>query len=288
MQDITRLRIEGNDIFNANWVKDRWEERRVSQKKLNHFYTNLIEEVWMKDMTTQRKLSSPRKGLTFEVKINNHAIFLRTGEYEDGTLGEIFIDMYKEGAGYKSILANFSITVSWLLQFGVPLEKLVNKFKHTRFDPSGMVVGDNEIKMCSSVFDYVFRRLGISYLDQKDLGNVQASELPDFVEDTVIPKKYFPIAEELEGVIAGVEIVRIQSGAIEIRFTGPSAAHFHNYCRKNGARENAMEGVTFQLDFSEEGLMIYDPHSQQEIIIKELKTLWREFYKNEPPPMENL
>ena len=124
-------------------------------------------------MNEQKKLPRPCKGLTFKVKIDNISIFLRTGDYEDGTLGEIFIDMYKEGAGYKSILANFSITVSWLLQFGVPLERLVEKFKFTRFEPRGIVTGDEDIKMCSSIIDYVFRRLAITYLDMNELGHAK-------------------------------------------------------------------------------------------------------------------
>lgn len=123
-------------------------------------------------MNEQIKLPRPTKGLTFKVRINNITVFLHTGEYEDGTLGEIFIDMYKEGAGYKAILANFAITVSWLLQYGVPLDRLVDKFIYSRFEPAGVVTGDADIKMCSSVIDWIFRRLGITYLNM-DLGNVK-------------------------------------------------------------------------------------------------------------------
>jgi ribonucleoside-diphosphate reductase alpha chain len=99
-------------------------------------------------------------------------VFLRTGEYEDGTVGEIFIDMHKEGAAFRSIMNCFAISVSMGLQYGVPLEDLVDQFCFTRFEPQGRVDGHENIRVCTSVVDYVFRVLGLEYLDRTDLAHV--------------------------------------------------------------------------------------------------------------------
>jgi hypothetical protein len=238
----------------------------------------------------QAKLLSPRKGITFEVKINNHSIFLRTGEYEDGTLGEIFIDMYKEGAGYKSILANFSITVSWLLQFGVPLEKLVEKFQYTRFEPSGMVTGDAEIKMCSSILDYVFRRLGITYLDM-DLGNVK-NELPTFVEENITPKanKMVAVDEEvdidkgLETKSKGLENPYLEayifgSGSVGYRPKGYKGTSFLSFCKKNRTWYDPTRNEKVSLEFTDDSISIFDRASNLEKVNRAIADLWYQFYK---------
>ncbi|MDO8644418.1 MAG: vitamin B12-dependent ribonucleotide reductase, partial [bacterium] len=115
----------------------------------------------------RRVLPQIRKGFTLESSIRGHKLFLRTGEYEDGSLGEIFIDMYKEGAAYRSIINCLAIAVSIGIQYGVPLEKFVNSFTFTRFDPQGMADHPN-IKMCTSLVDFVFRVLGMHYLGRTD------------------------------------------------------------------------------------------------------------------------
>jgi ribonucleoside-diphosphate reductase alpha chain len=103
-------------------------------------------------------------------------VYLRTGEYDDGRLGEIFIDMHKEGAALRSIINNFAIAVSLGLQYGVPLEEYVDAFTFTRFDPSGPVQGNEAIKYATSMLDYIFRELAVSYLDRFDLAHVNPAE----------------------------------------------------------------------------------------------------------------
>jgi ribonucleoside-diphosphate reductase alpha chain len=120
----------------------------------------------------RRRLPPRRHGFTQEARIAGHKVFLRTGEYEDGTIGEIFIDMHKEGAAFRSIMNCFAITVSMGLQYGVPLEDLVDQFTFTRFEPHGRVDGHDNIRSCTSVVDYVFRVLGLEYLGRTDLAHV--------------------------------------------------------------------------------------------------------------------
>ncbi|WP_028974793.1 adenosylcobalamin-dependent ribonucleoside-diphosphate reductase [Spirochaeta cellobiosiphila] len=122
-------------------------------------------------------LPSRRNGYTQKAKIGGHSLFLRTGEYEDGQLGEIFLDMHKEGAAFRSLLNSFAIAVSLGLQYGVPLEEYVDAFTFTRFEPSGIVRGHDNIKMTTSVLDFIFRDLALSYLGRTDLVQVKPSEV---------------------------------------------------------------------------------------------------------------
>src|SRR5256886_545910 len=121
---------------------------------------------------SRRKLPSKRYGITQEAKVGGNKVFLRTGEYGDGTLGEIFIDMHKEGAALRSVMNCFAMLVSIALQYGVPLEVLVEQFVFTRFEPQGPVQGHDRVKFATSVIDYVFRALGVEYLGRDDLAHV--------------------------------------------------------------------------------------------------------------------
>jgi ribonucleoside-diphosphate reductase alpha chain len=125
----------------------------------------------------RRSLPNRRSGYTQKAKIGGHSIFIRTGEYADGALGEIFLDMHKEGAAFRSLLNSFAIAVSLGLQYGVPLEEYVDAFTFSRFEPNGMVQGHDYVKMATSVIDYIFRDLAISYLKRTDLGQVKAEDL---------------------------------------------------------------------------------------------------------------
>ncbi|MBN1687159.1 MAG: adenosylcobalamin-dependent ribonucleoside-diphosphate reductase [Spirochaetales bacterium] len=122
-------------------------------------------------------LPGRRNGYTQKAKIGNHSLFLRTGEYGDGRLGEIFLDMHKEGAAFRSLLNSFAIAVSLGLQYGVPLEEYVDAFTFTRFEPNGIVRGHDNIKMATSVLDLIFRDLALSYLDRTDLVQVMPQDL---------------------------------------------------------------------------------------------------------------
>ena len=127
-------------------------------------------------------LSSRRRGWTQEARVGGHKLFIRTGEYEDGTLGELFIDLAKEGATLRGILSCFAIAVSKGLQYGVPLEEFVDTFLYQTFEPRGMVQSHPNIKMASSMVDYIFRALAIEYLGRQDLGQVMTpspGELPE-------------------------------------------------------------------------------------------------------------
>ncbi len=127
-------------------------------------------------------LPNRRKGYTQKAKVGGHKVYLRTGEYEDGRLGEIFIDMHKEGAAFRSLMNNFAIAISIGLQYGVPLEEFVEAFTFTRFEPAGLVDGNDSIKMATSILDYIFRELAISYLGRYDLAHVEPH---DTAPDTV-------------------------------------------------------------------------------------------------------
>ena len=121
----------------------------------------------------RRRLPARRKGYTQKATVGGHKIYLRTGEYTTGEIGEIFIDMHKEGAAFRSVMNNFAIAVSIGLQYGVPLDEFVDAFTFTRFEPAGTVQGNDAIKNATSILDYVFRELAISYLGQDDLAHVK-------------------------------------------------------------------------------------------------------------------
>jgi ribonucleoside-diphosphate reductase alpha chain len=130
-----------------------------------------------REKKTRSPLPNRRKGYTQKAKIGGHSIFIRTGEYDDETLGEIFLDMHKEGAAFRSLLNSFAIAVSLGLQYGVPLEEYVDAFTFSRFEPNGVVKGHDNVKMATSVIDFIFRDLAISYLKRSDLGQVKEDDL---------------------------------------------------------------------------------------------------------------
>ncbi|RUU15846.1 vitamin B12-dependent ribonucleotide reductase, partial [Mesorhizobium sp. M6A.T.Ca.TU.002.02.2.1] len=136
----------------------------------------IVERIIERVSREQEKLPSRRKGYTQKAKIGGNTIFLRTGEYDDGRLGEIFIDMNKEGATLRGLLNNFAIAISLGLQYGVPLDEYVHAFTFTKFEPAGMVQGNDAIKSATSILDYVFRELAISYLGRNDLAHVDQSD----------------------------------------------------------------------------------------------------------------
>jgi ribonucleoside-diphosphate reductase alpha chain len=122
------------------------------------------------------KLPDRRTGYIQKAVVGGHKVYLHTGEYEDGRLGEIFLDMHKEGAAFRSLMNNFAIAVSVGLQYGVPLEEFVEAFTFTRFEPAGLVRGNAKIKNATSILDYIFRELAISYLERNELAHVNPNE----------------------------------------------------------------------------------------------------------------
>ncbi|MCC6669884.1 MAG: vitamin B12-dependent ribonucleotide reductase [Planctomycetes bacterium] len=137
----------------------------------------ITEKVVFKYLAKRRRLPQRRAGYTQKAIVGGHKIYMRTGEYEDGTLGEIFLDMHKEGAAFRSLMNCFAIAVSLGLQHGVPLEEFADAFVFTRFEPNGVVQGHDRIKMVTSIIDYVFRELAITYLDRTDLCQVVEEDL---------------------------------------------------------------------------------------------------------------
>ena len=129
------------------------------------------------------RLPKKRSGFTQEAHVGGHKVFLRTGEYDDGTLGEIFIDMHKEGAAFRSLMNCFAMAVSVGLQYGVPLDTYVEQFTFTRFEPHGVVSGHPNIKFSTSIVDYIFRVLGVEYLKRYDFAQVKPTEDQVSIED---------------------------------------------------------------------------------------------------------
>ena len=138
----------------------------------------VVEKIVERVIRAERdRLPHRRKGYTQKATVGGHKVYLRTGEYENGRIGEVFIDMHKEGAAFRSLMNNFAIAVSIGLQYGVPLEEFVEAYTFTRFEPQGIVTGNDAIKMSTSILDYTFRELAISYLDRSDLGHVDLEDL---------------------------------------------------------------------------------------------------------------
>ncbi|MCC6645788.1 MAG: vitamin B12-dependent ribonucleotide reductase, partial [Polyangiaceae bacterium] len=147
------------------------------------------------------RLPKKRRGFTQEARVGGHKIFLRTGEYEDGTLGEIFIDMHKEGAAFRSLMNCFAMAVSVGLQYGVPLETFVEQFTFTRFEPQGSVEGHPNIKLATSIVDYLFRVLGVEYLERYDLAHVKPEpKIADPAETTYREPPSIPSSALASGV----------------------------------------------------------------------------------------
>ena len=145
-----------------NVLNEKNEEEVLDKSSLQHIDRKYKGRVKMPDR---------RKGYIQKTSIGNHKIYLHTGEYDDGKIGEIFIDTHKEGELVKALMNNFAIAVSLGLQYGVPLEEFVDAFIGTKFEPSGKIVGNDRILSATSILDYIFRELAISYLDREDLAH---------------------------------------------------------------------------------------------------------------------
>ncbi len=148
----------------------------IQEAKEENDIVRIAEKIIHRYIAKRKRLPDRRGGYTQKAKINGQTVYIRTGEYENGQLGEIFLDMHKEGAAFRSLLNNFAIAISLGLQHGVPLEEFVDAFVFTRFEPSGIVSGNKRIKMATSVIDYIFRELAVSYLGRNDLAHVDPEE----------------------------------------------------------------------------------------------------------------
>ena len=149
-----------------------------SQKSNKLDIKNLGIQKIYKQMHNRSKMPYRRKGYIQKVSIGDHKIYLHTGEYDDGKVGEIFIDMNKEGELVKALMNNFAIAISLGLQYGVPLDEFVDAFIETKFEPSGEIKGNDRILNASSILDYIFRELAISYLGREDLAHTPSISKP--------------------------------------------------------------------------------------------------------------
>ncbi|MEW6654402.1 MAG: vitamin B12-dependent ribonucleotide reductase, partial [Bacteroidota bacterium] len=175
------------------------EVEDLIEKKEQNDIVKIAERIIHRYIAKRRKLPDRRTGYTQKVKINGQSVYIRTGDYENGQLGEIFIDMHKEGAAFRSLLNCFAISISLGLQHGVPLEEFVDAFVFTRFEPSGVVSGHKRIKMSTSVIDYIFRELAVTYLNRNDLAHVEDEEHiktehrltiePEYIGEEIISEK---------------------------------------------------------------------------------------------------
>ena len=171
--DIVSNKTLSNDVSNfASVVNEKILGSNVSQKQNQFISDNSnINKATTKNLNNRSKMPDRRKGYIQKVTIGSHKIYLHTGEYDDGKVGEIFIDMNKEGELVKALMNNFAIAISLGLQYGVPLDEFVDAFIETKFEPSGEIKGNDRILSASSILDYIFRELAISYLDREDLAH---------------------------------------------------------------------------------------------------------------------
>ena len=151
---------------------DKSQISKISDEK------NIMIQKLNKKTNDRSKMPDRRKGYIQKVTIGNHKIYLHTGEYDDGKVGEIFIDMNKEGELVKALMNNFAIAISLGLQYGVPLDEFVDAFIETKFEPSGEIKGNDRILNASSILDYIFRELAISYLGREDLAHTPSINKP--------------------------------------------------------------------------------------------------------------
>jgi ribonucleoside-diphosphate reductase alpha chain len=186
--------------------------------------------------------------------VGGHKVYLRTGEYEDGKLAEVFIDMHKEGSAFRSLMNNFAIAISIGLQYGVPLEEFVEAFTFTRFEPAGMVEGNDTIKMATSIIDYLFRELAISYLGRNDLAHVQPADLdPDTVgkghDEGNLPKDGSVAVREVS-----LQLAEIQRG-VSSGFVRNKLKVFQGGVQSTGFAGNAAVAISTEIERSQ-------PHAQ--------------------------
>jgi len=165
----------------------------------------IVERIVEREVRARERLPDRRKGYTQKAIVGGHKVYLHTGEYDDGRIGEMFIDMHKEGAAFRSLMNNFAIAISLGLQYGVPLEEYVDAFTFTRFEPAGMVQGNKAIKNATSILDYIFRELAISYLGRHDLAHVNPDDIGSTAMGSGVSEGKAPDAQQVvsNGLVRG-------------------------------------------------------------------------------------
>ena len=189
----------------------------------------IVERIVERVVRDREKLPNRRKGYTQKAIVGGHKVYLRTGEFDDGRLGEIFIDMHKEGAAFRAMMNNFAIAISLGLQYGVPLDEYVEAFTFTKFEPAGIVVGNDAIKNATSILDYVFRELAISYVGRNDLAHVDTSDFSNTALGRGIQEgKSLPFSKGMTRGASPVKLVRgnepVGYGGGDVGGSSPSPA----------------------------------------------------------------
>ncbi len=175
-QPLTAQVLEDDDDDEEDFAEMVAKDQPAVQR-VEKVVEKVVERIVERHVHQREKLPSRRKGYTQKAIVGGHKVYLRTGEYDDGQLGEIFIDMHKEGAAFRAMMNNFAIAISLGLQYGVPLEEYVEAFTFTRFEPAGPVQGNDTIKQATSILDYIFRELAVSYLGRTDLAHVDPADI---------------------------------------------------------------------------------------------------------------
>jgi len=204
-QPMNAVAFDENEIEDISALPSTAKATIVAEKIIEKIVEKVIYQ------SNRRKLPNRRGGYTQKAVVGGHKIYLRTGDYFDGNLGEIFIDMHKEGASFRSLMHNFAMAISIGLQYGVPLEEFVEAFTFTRFEPSGMVEGNDTIKMATSILDYIFRELAITYLGRHDLAHVKPTMSNDTIGET---SDYSVLNEHDVTDIKNITVTSMKSGEI--------------------------------------------------------------------------
>jgi ribonucleoside-diphosphate reductase alpha chain len=241
-RDGSKLSQPLNSVSDDDSFESVAEEMAEVMSKPNDII-RIAERIIHRYIAKRRKLPFRRRGYTQKAKIGTHSVYLRTGEYENGQLGEIFIDMHREGAAFRSLMNCFAISISLGLQHGVPLEEFVDAFVYTRFEPNGIVIGNPNIKMTTSLIDYIFRELAVTYLGRNDLSHIsQATEMgtspidalskldteADFDEEEIYSERF--IDEPAPKAGTTIEIKSDQSGT---QNTGSQSSDIKNSGAQN-------------------------------------------------------
>jgi ribonucleoside-diphosphate reductase alpha chain len=229
----------------------------------------LVERIVV--MREREKMPDRRKGYTQKAVVGGHKVYLRTGEYDDGRLGEIFIDMHKEGAALRSFINNFAIAVSLGLQYGVPLEEYVDAFTFTRFEPAGPVQGNDSIKYATSILDYVFRELAVSYLTRFDLAHVDPNEsgfdaLGKGVEEGKTPEDAQSATQASKYLSRGLTRSRTDN-LVVMRGGSPAAGSASDTGRGGAANVTALSshGATSRVGDAVEGAVALKQEAQRDL-----------------------
>ncbi len=226
---------------------DEDEESEDDSLSVSSVASKMAEQVVYRYIAKRRKLPNRRAGYTQKAIVGGHKVYLRTGDYSDGTIGEIFLDMHREGAAFRSLMNSFAIAVSLGLQHGVPLEEYVDAFLFSRFEPNGLVQGNRSIKRATSIIDYIFRELAITYLDRTDLAQVSDEDLRHDAIGSPTDQTMDYVEEE--AVSFGTTASRldddIQSDHLQVPLKSGDNGNGNRHRRKGGdnGNGNAMEST---------------------------------------------